>query len=76
VGSTPTGVTMVEILTPDEAAKRLDDLALNCENENYHTLAGMLWDTVIPMAKGVTERTQFVIPVVFDGVLVFIVEPE
>jgi hypothetical protein len=65
----------METLSKSEAEKRLDTIALDCESENYHSLAGMIWHSVVPMVQNVTERTVFIIPLEFGGIEKFAVEP-
>lgn len=62
-------------MTPDAAEERLNELALDAENENYHTVAEMIWDDVIPFVAGLTERAVIVLPLEFKGVETFVVEP-
>jgi hypothetical protein len=56
--------------TSEEAVEILDKLADECENENYHTEAGVIWDSVIPAVREVRTPTTLML-VVYDGLRIF-----
>ena len=58
---------MSEKLTIQEAVDRLDEHALDLENENYHTEAGMIWRDVIPAIKALPPGRETYVLLVLGG---------
>jgi hypothetical protein len=65
---------MTPVFTKAQAENNLNRLALDCENENYHTEAGVIWNDVIPAVRALTERTTIML-VVYDGLRTMVVQP-
>lgn len=61
--------------TPAQAAAELDRLALEAEDENYHTVASLLWD-IMPHMELVKERTLVILPLEFGGIVQFYIDPD
>ena len=63
-------------MTPDQAVVRLDEVASAAEYENYHSLAAIIWEDIIPQVRDINERAVVLVPTEWDGTFVRIdVEP-
>lgn len=56
--------------TPDEAKARLQELADDAENENYHTVCGLLYEAM-GVLDGLNETAVLILPLEWRGTETF-----